>query len=320
MLAALFKKSNEMTNSNQESKSAAHEALLAVGDKAQAEEIALFEAATEGAQRKLKVTRESLVVRMIFGQQPELSELCSGADKMLKSSHADTDKILSKAITLNEEGLAFDQNKKISTQLRDDLAQIGVYGLTVPKEFSGLGLNYSQLACLEESLAANGLGSLAVEVSGQLTIGSSALLGYGTSEQRTRFLPEIAKGRLIAFALTEVGVGVNAKRVQAWVERDEENQCWRLNAYGAANKLYITSATHGGLAAIVARKGKGGKEMGLFILEMPEQDMDGDVQFSCESSNVSAFAENINSRISFKNFPVPFEQEIQGNGVEVLFY
>jgi len=309
-----------MTSSDGTTRSAAVEALVAAGDTAQAEDIAGLESASLGAQNKLNITRGSLVERMIYGRAPGVGELCSGADRMLKSRHSAVDTIVDTSLGLLAGGLAFSADKKISEQLREAVAADGAYGFTVPAEFGGRGLDYSQLACLEEELAANGLGSMAVEVSGQLTIGSSALLGYGTERQRSTFLPLIADGTLIAFALTEVGVGVNAKRIQAWVERDEANGCWRLNAEGAREKLYITSATHGGLAAIVARKGKESRDIGLFVVRLPEVDVDDEYAFKCVSSNVSAFSQNINSRLSFRNFPIPFDQEIQGDGVEVLFY
>lgn len=309
-----------MTSPQTKKHSAAVEALIAAGDGKQAEDIAGLEAANTGVQNKLKITRSSLVERMIYGPPPDIAELCSGADSMMNSGHTATDKILDTSLRLLAGGQAFSSDGKISTKLREAIAADGAYGFTIPVEYGGLGLDYSQLACLEESFAANGLGALAVEVSGQLTIGSSSLLGYGTDEQRSTFLPLIAKGDLIAFALTEVGVGVNAKGIQAWVDRDDVNDCWRLNAEGACNKLYITSATHGGLAAIVARKGKDSREIGLFIVRFPDTDVDAEYGFTCESSNVSAFGQNINSRLSFRNFPIPFDQEIEGDGVEVLFY
>ena len=69
---------------------------------------------------------------------------------------------------------------------------------------------HGELAAVEEALAANGLGPLAVEISGQLTIGAGSLLAYGEEQQQRTFLPLVAEGRPMAFGLTEVGVGVNA--------------------------------------------------------------------------------------------------------------
>ncbi|MAM71725.1 MAG: acyl-CoA dehydrogenase [Gammaproteobacteria bacterium] len=309
-----------MKSNSERTASAATEALAAAGDKAQAEDVAVLEGAAKAADRKLNTVKKPLLQRMIYGPKPELRELSSGAERYLLSAHDKSAHILDQALALLQQGQAFTQENTLSKSLRTSLAKELAYGFTVPQAFGGLGLDYSQLAHLEEELAANGLGAMAVELSGQLTIGSSALLAYGSEAQQSRFLPQIAQGRLIAFALTEVGVGVNAKRVQAWVELDEQAQCWRLNAEGAQNKLYITSATHGGLAAIVARKGQHSKELGLFIVELPEKNIDADYGFSCVSSDTSAFAGNINSRLGFRNFPIPLDQEIPGNGVEVLFY
>ena len=139
----------------------------------------------------------------------------------------------------------------------------------------------------------------------------------------------------MAFALTEVGVVVNAKKVQSYVELDEENDCWRLHATGPKAKMYITNATHGALAGLVARIGKKGRNVGLFIVELPERDvnvgesLDGaegpagqlnDWGFSCHSTEVSAFVANHNSRMEFDNFPIPRNNQIVADGVEVLFY
>ncbi|ADZ92163.1 acyl-CoA dehydrogenase family protein [Marinomonas mediterranea] len=307
-----------MSNYSQDSVSA--EALKAAGDSAQAEDVSVLEAAANAADRRLAATKSSLVERMIYGPQPDIEELCSGGKNMKSSVTEEAQEILHEAMECLNKGEAFGTDGKITSELRHSVAKKGAYGFTVPTEYGGKGKRYSEFACLTEEFASQGLGALSVEISGQLTIGSSALLGYGTSFQKSQYLPSISSGQLIAFALTEVGVGVNAKRVQAYVEADEENKCWRLYAEGERNKLYITSATHGGLMAIVARKGKSSKELALFIVELPEEDIDAEFSFSCKSSNVSAFQQNINSRISFRHFPIPYEQEIQGNGVEVLFY
>ncbi|RBO78405.1 acyl-CoA dehydrogenase family protein [Marinomonas aquiplantarum] len=296
------------------------QALKAAGDHAQAEDVAALEQAADAAGRHLATTQSSLIERMIYGPKPDIEELLSGVDNMKQSATSEASAILQAGLSCLEQGDAFGEDGRITSALRNAVAKEGAYGFTVPTQYGGQGKRYSEFACLMENFAANGLGALSVEISGQLTIGSSALLGYGTETQKSKYLPAISGGQLIAFALTEVGVGVNAKRVKAYVEEDKENACWRLFAEGECNKLYITSATHGGLMAIVARKGKDSKELALFITELPESDIDGEFSFHCQSSNVSAFQQNINSRIHFKNFPIPYEQEILGNGVEVLFY
>ena len=127
----------------------------------------------------------------------------------------------------------------------------------------------------------------------------------------------------MAFGLTEVRIGVNAKKVRAYVEQAEDGS-FRLHAAGDRNKLWITNAAHGGLVGLVARLGKDGKRVGLFVLELPASDVsesDGlGYTFSCTPSGVDAFGANFNSRIHFENYPIPAANQIQADGVEVLFY
>jgi len=301
--------------------SAATEALAAAGDHVQAQDVGALDSAMSDAMKKLNVTKSSLVERLIYGPQPDLSEISAGSTAMQNAKTKEADEILETALNLLESGQAFEADGKLSDTLREEVSKKNAYGFTVPAEYNGLGLNYNQLAIMEESLAANGIGALAVEISGQLTIGSSSLLGYGDDRQKSTFLPMISEGRITSFALTEVGVGVNAKKIQAYVEKDEENNCYRLFAEGAANKHYITSAIYGGIMAIAARIGKGGKKIGLFIIELPEGDISNDeYSFNIVSSNSDAFKSIYNTRITFSNFPIPVENEIKADGVEVLFY
>ncbi|MFT5051665.1 MAG: alkylation response protein AidB-like acyl-CoA dehydrogenase/uncharacterized membrane protein [Chlamydiales bacterium] len=303
--------------------STAAQALEAAGDAEQARDVAALDDSALAAQARLGTVRTSLVQRLIFGPQPDPAELGSGA-KLGNDLSPAGKAVVEAALDCLARGEAFTADAKLSSELRAAVAKNKAYGFTVPGEFDGAAGTYGELALTEETLAANGLGALAVEISGELTIGAGSLLGYGTDEQKKSYLPMLSEGRLMAFALTEVGVGVNAKKVQAYVELDEENDCWRLNADGPRAKLYITNATYGSLAGLVARIGKDGKQVGLFIIELPDRDLvrgEGqDHSFRCTSTGVSAFVANHNSRLDFENFPIPRGQQIQADGVEVLFY
>lgn len=302
--------------------STAAQALAAAGDVESARDVGALDEALLAAQAKLGASTRSLVERLIYGRLPDASELQSGA-RMVNGLERKGQPVIDAALDCLARGEAFDADHKISAQLRKAVTSEKAYGLTVPAEFGGLGAGYPDLALTEEELAANGLGALAVEISGELTIGAGSLLGYGTSEQKKTFLPMIVEGRLMGFGLTEVKIGVNAKKVRAYVDEDE-NGDFRLFAAGDRNKLYITNATYGALVGLVVRLGKDGKRVGLFIVEMPDKDIveaDGlGYTFSCEPSGVDAFQSNFNSRLHFENFPIPKANQIQGDGVEVLFY
>jgi alkylation response protein AidB-like acyl-CoA dehydrogenase len=317
--------------------STAAQALAAAGDAEQARDVAALDDSAIAAQKRLGASRAGLVQRLVYGPAPKFDELSSGAQigqgvdgKGLSKAGQS---MVKAAIGCIGRGEAFEADAKLSSALRKAVAEEKGYSFTVPEEFGGAGSNYGDLALAEEALAANGLGALAVEVSGELTIGAGSLLAYGTDQQKSTFLPMLSEGRLMAFALTEVGVGVNAKKVQAYVELDEENDCYRLHATGPRAKMYITNASHGALAGLVARIGKNGRKVGLFIVELPEQDIavgDNDPRegftektdwgFSCHSTEVSAFMANHNSRMEFENFPIPRSNQIEADGVEVLFY
>jgi len=303
--------------------STAAQALAAAGDAESARDVGQLDTAAAAAQRRLARTRSGLVERLIFGPRPSPDELQSGA-RMAAGRAAQDDAVVRAALDCLARGTAFTADRRLSAELRAAVAAAKGYGFTVPTEFGGRGASYGELALVEEELAAHGLGALAVEISGELTIGAGSLLAYGTEAQRSTFLPMIAEGRLMAFALTEVRVGVNAKKVRAYVEPDPAGG-YRLFAAGDRNKLWITNATHGALAAVVARIGRDGAEVGLFVVELPKTDVSPDKDgvnwsFRLTPSGAAAFQANYNSRIEFDNFPIPAQNRIAADGVEVLFY
>ncbi len=303
--------------------STAARALAAAGDADSARDIGALDAAAQQAAARLGRSRRSLVERLVYGPAPDASELQSGAFTADQASRRG-EPVLAAALGCLQRGEAFTADGSLSAALRQAVAKEQAYGFTVPAEFGGLDGPYVELALLEEDLAANGLGPLAVEISGELTIGAGSLLAYGTAAQKRTFLPLIAQGELMAFGLTEVGVGVNAKKVRAYVEPDPATGGFRLFATGDRNKLWITNARHGALVGIVARLGQEGKQVGLFVLRLPEQDLvrgaGCDHEFWCRPSNTGVFMANHNARLHFDNFPLAKDQQIPADGVEVLFY
>ncbi len=303
--------------------STAAQALEAAGDAESARDVAALDDSARGAHLRLGQRRTSLVERLMYGPPPPVEELASGTRIGNELSPAGK-AVVEAALDRLARGEAFESDAKLSSALRRAVARTKAYGFTVPAAFGGADGSYGELALTEEALAANGLGALAVEISGELTIGAGSLLAYGTQAQKSTYLPMLAEGRLMAFALTEVGTGVNAKKVRAYVELDHEHDCWRLHADGPRAKMYITNATHGALAGLVARIGEDGERVGLFVVELPSRDLvrgEGqDHGFRCMPTGVSAFEANHNSRIEFDNFPIPRANQIEADGVEVLFY
>ncbi|HEX5050172.1 MAG TPA: acyl-CoA dehydrogenase family protein [Planctomycetota bacterium] len=303
--------------------STAARALAAAGDAESARDVGALDDAAQKASARLGRRRKGLVERLVYGPAPATEELQSGAFAAQRAG-ARGEPVVAAALQSLQRGEAFTADGKLSAALRAAVAAEKAYGFTVPAEFGGLDGRYVELALVEEELAANGLGPLAVEISGELTIGAGSLLAYGTDAQKRTFLPLVVQGEMMAFGLTEVGIGVNAKKVRAYVEPDAATGGFRLFAMGDRNKLWITNATHGGLVGIVARLGEHGKQVGLFVTRLPAKDVakaDGcDHEFSCVSSNTGAFTANHNARLHFFNYPLAKHEQIQADGVEVLFY
>ena len=243
--------------------STAAKALAAAGDQDSARDVAALDGAARGVERKLAAVRTGLVERLLYGPAPPAAELQSGAALAREVAGSELP-VVDAALGSLARGEAFTADARLSSALRRTVAAEKAFGYTVPAAFGGAGASYGQLAAVEEALAANGLGPLAVEISGQLTIGAGSLLAYGDERQQRTFLPLVAEGRPMAFGLTEVGVGVNAKKIQAYVEEQADGS-YRLFAEGSANKLWITNAVHGGLVGIVARLGRDARAMGLFV-------------------------------------------------------
>lgn len=303
--------------------STAAKALAAAGDVESARDVGALDLAAKHAAERLGHRQKGLVERLIYGPRPDTAELQSGAIAASRAGERGAP-VVAAALAALQRGEAFTADGKLSAALRAAVAAEKAYGFTVPAEFGGLDGRYVELALTEEELAANGLGPLAVEISGELTIGAGSLLAYGTDAQKRTFLPLVAQGELMAFGLTEVGMGVNAKKIRAYVEPDPASGGFRLFAAGDRNKLWITNATHGALVAIVARLGQDGKQVGLFVTRLPDRDIapaDGaDHEFWCQPSNTGAFTANHNSRLHFANYPLAANEQIQADGVEVLFY
>src|SRR6266566_5195363 len=109
---------------------------------------------------------------------------------------------------------AIDRNADIPPEVIARLGQVGVLGMTAPKEYGGRG--FSQLGnCRVMEVIGGHCASTAVFVNAHHSIGIRALLLFGTDEQKRRWLPPLCRGeKLGAFALTEKEAGSDAANVQ----------------------------------------------------------------------------------------------------------
>src|SRR5678815_4133472 len=141
-------------------------------------------------------------------------------------------------------------------QLRG-LAALGCYGVAVPTEWDGAGLDYLALSVILEEIAA-GDGATSTIVSVNNCPVCSILMAWASDAQKDRWLRPLARGEMLgAFCLTEPHVGSQADGLKTTALRDGDG--YVLNGV----KQFITSGKNGDAAIVMARTDKGaGKDMG----------------------------------------------------------
>ncbi len=169
--------------------------------------------------------------------------------------------VMEKCIPL--EGQVGDTDE-VPQDIVDEMKQLGLFGLAVPENFGGLGLDMETecLVALELGRTSPAFRSVAGT---NIGIGSQALVLFGTPEQKEKWLPGIASGDLISsFALTEPGAGSDAGSLTTKAIRDGDH--YVLNG----TKRYITNANKADLFTVMARTApdvKGPKGVSAFVVE-----------------------------------------------------
>jgi alkylation response protein AidB-like acyl-CoA dehydrogenase len=142
--------------------------------------------------------------------------------------------------------LQFEQTRAYPPALFEQLAELGLMGMTAPEEHGGAGADtVSYALSLIEIAAADGALSTILSIQNSLIV--SALLKDGSAEQQQRFLPALMAGRMIgAFALTEADAGSDASAIRTRAERVDGG--YVLNG----SKQFISSGQIAGLAIVFA--------------------------------------------------------------------
>jgi len=136
---------------------------------------------------------------------------------------------------------------RVPDDIRRQAKSMGLFGYTIPQQWGGLGLNLAQDVELAMEL---GYTSLAVRSMFGTNIGiaGQVLVGFGTEEQKHRWLGPIATGDVVAsFALTEPGAGSNPAGLRTRAVRDGDQ--WVISG----QKCYITNAPLANLFVVFAR-------------------------------------------------------------------
>jgi butyryl-CoA dehydrogenase len=143
------------------------------------------------------------------------------------------------------------------------LAELGCYGVAVPDEYGGAGMDYISLAIILEEIAA-GDGGTSTIVSVNNCPVCSIMMAWANETQKKEFLVPLAKGEMLgAFCLTEPHVGSEAGGLKTFARKDGDH--YVLNGV----KQFITSGKHADIAIVMAVTDKDAGKKGISAFIVP---------------------------------------------------
>ncbi|WP_106496454.1 acyl-CoA dehydrogenase family protein [Lentibacillus sp. Marseille-P4043] len=164
---------------------------------------------------------------------------------------------------VEEVAMEIEREDKIPAAIIDMSKEMGLFGLSIPEEYGGLGIGMVGKCALYEEIGAthNGYTTL---IGAHTGIGTVGIVELGTKAQKEKYLPPMARGDKIgAFALTEPSAGSNASNLKTTAVKKGDK--YILNG----TKHYITNATEADVFTVMAvtDPSKGAKGITSFIVE-----------------------------------------------------
>jgi (2S)-methylsuccinyl-CoA dehydrogenase len=159
-------------------------------------------------------------------------------------------------------------NSYIPLDIIKQMSELGVFGLTIPEDFGGMGLGKESMCVVSEELSRGyiGVGSLGT----RSEIAAELILGSGTAEQKEKWLPKIASGEVLPTAVfTEPNTGSDLASIKTRAVR--EGNVYKV--YG--NKTWITHPVRADLMTLLVRtnpKEAGHRGLSMLLAEKPRGD------------------------------------------------
>ena len=156
-----------------------------------------------------------------------------------------------------------DEEGKIPPEVLKKMAELGLFGITIPEEYGGSGGDYLSMAVAAEEVcrASASVGTLFLA---DLSLACYPIYKFGNEEQKKKFVTPIAKGEKIAcFALTEAGAGSDAAALETAVTKQGDN--YVING----TKIFITNGAEAEITVVFATTDKslGHRGINAFIVE-----------------------------------------------------
>src|SRR6195952_1919956 len=141
----------------------------------------------------------------------------------------------------------YDHEDEFPGPIVDQMKELGLFGVTIPEEYGGMGLDLTTYAMIVEELSRGW-----ISISGIINthfIGSYLLMKFGTEEQKQKFLPEMATGELrAAFSLSEPEMGSDVPALKTHAERGDDGR-WEING----QKMWVTNGLMSGLVFVLVK-------------------------------------------------------------------
>ncbi len=204
------------------------------------------------------------------------------------------------------------RKRTLPDSLLQGLKDLGAFGMTIPKEYGGIGLTQSSYQ-RTVGMVSGQCGSTTAWLSAHQSIGvPKPLKMFGTDEQKRRFLPRLAAGEISAFALTERNAGSDPARMETRAEPTPDGEAFLLNG----EKLWCTNGPAADLLVVMAQtppkviKGKERPQITAFIVEKSFPGVE--VVTTSQFMGLDAIS---NGLLRFTNVRVPRENILWGEGL-----
>jgi alkylation response protein AidB-like acyl-CoA dehydrogenase len=140
-----------------------------------------------------------------------------------------------------------DHEDKFPEQVVEQMKELGLFGVTIPEEYGGMGLDLTTYAMIVEELSRGW-----ISVSGIVNthfIGSYLLMKFGTDEQKEAFLPKMATGEIrAAFSLSEPECGSDVQGIKSVAKKTDDGD-WELNG----QKMWVTNGLMSGVVFVLMK-------------------------------------------------------------------
>jgi (2S)-methylsuccinyl-CoA dehydrogenase len=210
--------------------------------------------------------RRARLVELMRASHHATVGIC-GLDETLESIRNEMRKFANSEVIGHAQGW-HRTNSYIPLDVIAQMSELGVFGLTIPEEFGGMGLGKESMCVVSEELSRGyiGVGSLGT----RSEIAAELILGSGTSEQKEKWLPGIASGEVLPTAVfTEPNTGSDLASIKTRAVR--EGDVYKI--YG--NKTWITHPVRADLMTLLVRtnpKESGHRGLSMLLAEKPRGD------------------------------------------------